>query len=253
MARRIAITNQKGGVTKTTSTFNIAAALSSQGKKVLMIDLDSQGSLTISAGYEPLDLSTTICDILKKDPIKTSDAIINVEHIDNLYLVGSIIDLAALEIEMLSRPARETILSRALKSIDDQFDFILIDCPPQLSILTMNGLSAADEIIIPVKTDYLAYRGLTQLNETIDVIKEFVNPEVKVSGVIAALYESRVKGDNEILDLLKTEYNVIGVIKKAAAAKKGIYDGLPVVLQDKSSDISKEYSRIANLIIKNYK
>ncbi len=249
MANIIAIANQKGGVTKTTSTFNISAALATQGKKVLMIDMDSQASLTISAGLEPLEVEHTVCDILEKTPVATKDCIITFDHIENLSLIASIIDLAVLETQMLSRPAREKILSRALSQVEEDYDYIMIDCPPQLSILTMNALSAADKVIIPVKTDYLAYRGLTQLNDTIVDIKEYVNSKIKVIGVIATLYEANIKEDKEILEKLDAEYNLIGVIKKAAVAKKGIYDGLPVVLQYSQADIAKEYMKIANMII----
>lgn len=251
MAKIIAIANQKGGVTKTTSTFNISAALAKNGKKVLMVDMDSQASLTISAGLEPLELKYTVCDILEKTARPTSECIIKLNHIENLSILASIIDLAVLETEMLSRPAREKILARALKSVENDFDYIIIDCPPQLSILTMNGLSAADEVIIPVKTDYLAYRGLTQLNDTIQDIKQYVNDKINVAGVIASLYEMNVTEDKEILAKLQSEYNVIGIVKKAAAAKKGIYDGLPVVLQFEKSDITKEYLNIAEMIIAN--
>lgn len=252
MCKIIAIANQKGGVTKTTTTFNLSAALAKLGNKVLMIDMDSQASLTISAGLEPLDLKHTVCDILDRDPVPTKDAIIDLEHIENLSIIASIIDLAVLETELISRPAREKILARALAPIQDNYDYILIDCPPQLSILTMNSLSAADEVIIPVKTDYLAYRGLTQLiNDTISDIKEFVNPKIRVVGVIAALFESQVSEDKEMLQVLQEEYNVIGIIKKAAKAKKGIYDGLPVVIKYDKTEVSQEYFAIANMIINN--
>ncbi len=249
MARIITIANQKGGVTKTTTTFNIAAALAMQGKRTLMVDMDSQASLTISAGIEPLDCDKTICDVLDKIFAPTKECILAVEHVENLFIIPSIIDLAVLEIEMLSRPAREKILARALTQVANDFDFIIIDSPPQLSILTMNSLSAADEIIIPVKTDYLAYRGLTQLNDTIDDMKEYVNPNIRVVGVIASLFEPGVTHDKEILEKLKAEYTVIGVIRKAAVAKKGVYDGIPVVKLNASSVIAHEYKAIAEMVI----
>ena len=150
---------------------------------------------------------------------------------------------------MLSRASREKILDRALRPVRDEYDFILIDCPPQLSILTINALSCADGVIIPVKTDYLAYRGLTQLQDSIREIQELINPELKVLGVIATLYDMRVSDDREILALLKQEYNVLGVVKRMAAAKKGIYDGLAVVEQAPNSEIAKEYKAVAALLL----
>ena len=247
MAKIIAIANQKGGVAKTTTTHNLGAALAAAGKNVLLIDLDSQASLTISVGMEPLEVPKTIVDVLKKDgaPIRECVQKIN----DRLHIVTSIIDLAPMEMEMLSRASREKILDRALKPIKDSYDYILIDCPPQLSILTINALSCADGVLIPVKTDYLAYRGLTQLQDSIREIQELINPDLKVLGVIATLYDARVSDDKDILALLKEEYNLVGVVKRLAVAKKGIYDGLAVVEQAPSSEIAKEYTAIAKMII----
>lgn len=243
----IAIANQKGGVAKTTTTHNLGAAMAAAGKNVLLIDLDSQASLTISVGMEPLEVPKTIVDVLKKDgaPIRECVQKIN----DRLHIVTSIIDLAPMEMEMLSRASREKILDRALKPIKDDYDYILIDCPPQLSILTINALSCADGVLIPVKTDYLAYRGLTQLQDSIREIQELINPDLKVLGVIATLYDARVSDDKDILALLKEEYNLVGVVKRLAVAKKGIYDGLAVVEQAPSSEIAKEYTAIAKMII----
>lgn len=146
---------------------------------------------------------------------------------------------------MLSRASREKILDRALKPIKGNYDFILIDCPPQLSILTINALSCADGVLIPVKTDYLAYRGLTQLQDSIREIQELINPDLQVLGVIATLYDTRITDDQEILGLLKEEYNLLGVVKRLAVAKKGIYDGLAVVEQSPNSEIAVEYRVIA--------
>ena len=243
----IAIANQKGGVGKTTTTHNLGVALATKGKRVLLIDLDSQASLTISVGLEPLEMKRTIVDVLKKDGVTISECIEQIS--ERLHIVASIIDLAPMEMELLSRASREKILDRALNPVRDKYDFILVDCPPQLSILTINALSCADGVIIPVKTDYLAYRGLTQLQDSIQEIQELINPGLEVLGVVATLYEKRVTDDNEILSALKKEYNVLGVIKRLAVAKKGIYDGLAVVEQAPSSEISVEYNAIADMMI----
>lgn len=247
-AEVIAIANQKGGVAKTTTTHNLGVALAEKGKKVLLIDLDSQASLTISLGIEPLEIKRTVVDILKKKSVSIKECIYKVHT--NLDIVTSIIDLASMEVEMLSRASREKILDRAITPIKNEYDYILIDCPPQLSILTINALSCADGVIIPVKTDYLAYRGLTQLNDSISEIKDLINDKLKIYGIIATFYETRVKDDKEILEMLKKEYNLIGIIKKQVAAKKGIYDGMAAVQAVPESDISKEYVKIADMIIK---
>ena len=243
----IAIANQKGGVAKTTTTHNLGAALASAGKKVLLIDLDSQASLTISVGLEPLEVEKTIVDVLKKDGVAIEECIRQLR--EGLHIVTSIIDLAPMEMELLSRASREKILDRALKRVRDAYDYILIDCPPQLSILTINALSCADGVLIPVKTDYLAYRGLTQLQDSIKEIQELINPGLQVIGVLATLYDTRVSDDREILGLLKDEYNLLGIIKRLAVAKKGIYDGLAVVEQAPNSGLAAEYRAVAQIII----
>ena len=203
----IAIANQKGGVAKTTTTHNLGVALAARGKRVLMIDLDSQASLTISVGLEPLEIKRTIVDVLRKDGIPIMECVQQLS--DRLHIVTSIIDLAPMEMEMLSRASREKILDRALKPVRADYDFILIDCPPQLSILTINALSCADGVLIPVKTDYLAYRGLTQLQDSIQEIQELINPDLKVIGVLATLHDTRVTDDREILGLLKEEWEYL--------------------------------------------
>lgn len=245
--RVIAIANQKGGVAKTTTTHNLGVALAAQGKRVLMIDLDSQASLTISVGLEPLEVEQTIVDVLRKEGLPLMECVQQLS--DRLHIVTSIIDLAPMEMELLSRASREKILDRALRPVREQYDFILIDCPPQLSILTINALSCADGVLIPVKTDYLAYRGLTQLQDSIQEIQELINPGLKVIGVIATLYDTRVADDREILALLRKEYNLLGVIKRLAVAKKGIYDGLAAVEQAPNSDLAREYVAIAEMIM----
>ena len=151
--------------------------------------------------------------------------------------------------EMIGRSMRETILKRALEAIKNSYDFILIDCPPQLSILTINALACCDCVVIPVKTDYLAYRGVELLMESINDIKWLINPSLTVLGVVATMFEVRVKDDNEILQALNEKYNVIGVVKKMAIAKKGVYDGRSVSDQAPKNDVATEYDKVSDYII----
>lgn len=245
----IAIANQKGGVAKTTTTHNLGVGLALEGKKVLLVDLDSQASLTISTGLEPLEVDRNVTHILEKNGQPVRECI---QHLsNNLDIITSTIDLASLEMELLSRVSKEGVLKRALQQVQDLYDYILIDCPPQLSILTINGLSCADGIIVPVKTDYLAYRGLELLMDTVTEIKELINPNLKVYGIIATLFEKRCKDDNDILNALDEEYTVIGVAKKLVSAKKSIYEGQAVIEQEPKNAISLTYKKVVQMILAN--
>lgn len=247
MSKIIALANQKGGVAKTTSTHNIGVALSEKGKRVLLLDLDSQASLTISVGIEPLEVEQNMVNVLDKGKCDIKGCIQKVS--DNLHIITSTIDLASLEMEMTTRVSKEKILDRALEPIKNEYDFILIDCPPQLGILTINALSCADGVIIPTKTDYLSYRGIELLMDTISEIKELINPKLEVLGTVATLFNMRSNDDKDILNGLKDKYNVMGVVKMLVSAKKGIYDGLSVVEKEPNNDISIEYIAIADMLI----
>jgi len=247
MATVLTFANQKGGVAKTTSTFNVGAALAKRGNKVLMIDLDPQASLTIYAGLEPYEQEQTIVDVMKRQNMDARAAIVNIR--ENLDIITSRIELSAVENELLSRTARELILSRALAPVKALYDYIVIDCPPQLSTLTINALACTDKVIIPCKTDYLAYRGLKQLLETVETVRSYFKPDLEVSGLLATMFESRAKDDNEILELLKAEYNVLGVVKRTTQAKKGMYDGLSAVEFAPKSELAQEYEHIVDILI----
>lgn len=248
--KTIALVNQKGGVAKTSCCYNLAASKALSGYNVLMVDLDPQASLTISCGITPGSNEKDICDLFTSRNINPSSCSYTIEatKLDNLYLIPSDIALAVVEMNLFSRRGRENILKKSLVKLEEYFDYVFIDCSPQLAILTTNALVAADSVVIPVKTDYLSYRGLRALLETIQEIKEDLNPDLQIDGIIATFFESRVNDQKDILDLLKQKAEVIGIIKKSADVPRRVIDGLPIVLWKPKSDIAIEYMNIAKMI-----
>jgi chromosome partitioning protein len=193
--RKIAVINQKGGVGKTTTVANIAAALATSGSKVVAIDMDPQAHLTIHLGVEPGEVQKGSYEILSTSA-KFRDAIMPVR--DNLWLIGANINLVGAESELVSVVGREAILREALKGIDNDFDFVIIDCPPSLGLLTLNSLVAADEVFIPVQPHFLALQGFGKLLETVSIVNERINPRLKVSSILLCMFESRASLPNEV-------------------------------------------------------
>jgi chromosome partitioning protein len=202
-SRTIAVANQKGGVAKSTSVLAIAAALSEIGKSVLAVDLDPQAALTFSTGVDPDGLETTINDVLvRRLPI---EKVILQREVD---IVPSNIDLAGAEAILLAKTGREYALERALREVDGRYEYVLIDCPPSLGILTINGLTAADEVLIPLQCEALSHRGVGQLLETLGDIRHFTNPDLRVAGLIPTMFDGRSRHSREVLGDVGSRYDV---------------------------------------------
>jgi chromosome partitioning protein len=199
-----AVANQKGGVAKTTTVHALGAALAEQGRRVLLVDLDPQGCLTFSLGIDPNVLARSLHDVFVH---RTAAAEVLLK-IGDLHLLPATIDLAGTEVHLLTRAGREYALARALDPIKGDYDFVLVDCPPSLGVLTINGLTAADEVLVPLQCETLSHRGVGQLLETIEDVRSFTNPGLRVRGVVATMFDARTRLSREVLDDVKTRYGI---------------------------------------------
>jgi chromosome partitioning protein len=207
VARVVAVANQKGGVGKTTTVHSLGFALAELGQRVLLIDLDPQACLTYSTGLDPSSLNASLHDVFVRT-MKAADARYVVRGINGLHILPATIDLASTEVHLLTRTAREHVLRRALKSLQDEYDMILIDCPPSLGILAINGLCAADEVLIPLQCETLCSRGVGQLIEMIDDVRMFANADLTVRGIINTIYDERTSHGRIILAEVKERYGL---------------------------------------------
>ncbi|MEU2335770.1 ParA family protein [Streptomyces sp. NPDC006654] len=194
----IAMCNQKGGVGKTTSTINLGAALAEYGRRVLLVDFDPQGALSVGLGVNPMELDLTVYNLLMERGMAADEVLLKTA-VPNMDLLPSNIDLSAAEVQLVSEVARESTLQRALKPLLPDYDYIVIDCQPSLGLLTVNALTAAHKVIVPLECEFFALRGVALLTETIEKVQERLNPELELDGILATMYDSRTVHSREVL------------------------------------------------------
>jgi chromosome partitioning protein len=203
----VAVANQKGGVAKTTTVQSLGVAMAEQGRRVLVVDLDPQACLTYSLGFNPDELSASLHDVLVRRA-RVSDVMLDVVGVSGLTVVPATIDLAGAEVHLLSRTGREHVLARALSPVVSEFDAVLIDCPPSLGVLTINGLTAAEAVVIPLQCEALSHRGVGQLLETIEDVRQFANEKLRVLGVLPTMYDARTTHARKVLAEVEERYGL---------------------------------------------
>ena len=250
MGKIIALANQKGGVGKTTTTINLGASLATLEKTVLVVDADPQANASSGLGVDLQDVETSLYEcIINKTDIR--DAIYTTD-IDGLDIIPSHIDLVGAEIERLTLPNREKIIQHLLEPVRNDYDYILIDCSPSLGLITVNSLTAADSVIIPVQCEYFALEGISKLLNTIKIIKQKLNPKLEIEGFLLTMYDSRLRLANQIYDEVKRHFQELvfkTVIQRNVKISEAPGHGLPVILYDADSAGAKNHLALAKEII----
>lgn len=250
MGRIIAVANQKGGVGKTTTTINLAACLAELNQKVLVIDMDPQGNCTSGFGVEKETLINTVYEVLIGE-CSLDECIIR-DVIDNLSIIPSNVNLAGAEIELIGIKRKEYIIREKIRKIRDQYDFILIDCPPSLSMLTVNAMTTADTVLVPIQCEYYALEGLSQLLHTIGLVKKRLNPNLDVEGVVFTMYDARTNLSLQVVENVKKNLKQAvykTIIPRNVRLAEAPSHGLPINLYDSKSAGAESYRLLAEEVL----
>lgn len=255
--KTICIFNQKGGVGKTTTNINLAAYLAMSGYKVLTIDIDPQGNTTSGLGIDKRGLETSMYDVITSDT-SLKDVIIHSDLISNLYIAPSTMELAGAEVEVIGKDDRERILLNKINEVREEFDFVFIDCPPSLGVLTINALTCCDSVLIPIQCEFYALEGVGQLINTVKLINKSLNPNLKIEGVIMTMYDYRTKLSNEVFNEVKNFFGDVvyeNKIPRNIRLAESPSFGLPIMLYDEKckgadaySELTKEFLKRQNMV-----
>jgi chromosome partitioning protein len=252
LGRIIAIANQKGGVGKTTTSVNLSACLAYLGKKVLLIDIDPQGNATSGVGISKGETSSCIYDVLIDD--EDVKKVIQQTKVENLYVIPATISLAGAEIELVSTISREVRLKHALEDIKSDYDYIIIDCPPSLGLLTINALTASDAVIIPVQCEYYALEGLSQLLSTVRLVQKHLNPSLTIDGVLLTMLDARTNLGLQVIEEVKKYFQdkvYKTIIPRNVRLSEAPSFGEPIIIYDPKSRGAEVYLELAREVIKN--
>lgn len=250
MGKIIAIANQKGGVGKTTTAINLSSCLAEKGQKVLSVDMDPQGNMTSGLGVDKEELENTIYDLIIGE--STIEDVLIKNAMDNLDIIPTSIDLSGAEIELLDISEKEYIVRNAIMKIKEDYDYIIIDCPPSLSILTINAMTTADSVLVPIQCEYYALEGLSQLIHTVELVRDRLNPELTIEGVVFTMYDARTNLSLQVVENVKDnlEQNIYKTIipRNIRLAEAPSY-GMPINKYDPKSVGSDSYMRLADEVI----